>query len=185
MHLSDVVHTSYTNHKRVEWHIHTYTFIILIVPLHYCWGTWFKLMGPRTRVWAEHIWPVVGGHDLVYWVMQLVLSDVAHVSHTTHRAVGKYIYICVIFLGPLNDRWDTLFKLFLPKTRVIADHARGVFRCHAVVCGMIHSYQTWSIPHITLIEQLHSLSIHISLSLDHFTTGEVHGSISRVWELGQ
>ena len=48
---SDVVHTSYHNHKTVGYHIHTG--IIILGPLHNWWCTWFKLLVTKTRVTAE------------------------------------------------------------------------------------------------------------------------------------
>ena len=52
----------------------------------------------------------------------------------------------------------------------------GVGSDHLVVPGVTKHCQMRSISHITLIQQWGSISIHVSLSLDHHTTGDVHGS---------
>jgi hypothetical protein len=70
------------------------------------------------------------------------------------------------------DRADTLFRLFFPKTKVTAENVQGVVGGHAVVCGVIHPCQMWSMPHVTLIKQWGSISIHVSSSLDYYTTDD-------------
>ena len=62
-----IAHTSYNTNQTVGWHIHTC--IIVLGPLHYCRGPWFKLMGPSTRVTADDVRGVVGGHDEVCGVI--------------------------------------------------------------------------------------------------------------------
>ena len=53
----------------------------------------------------------------------------------------------------------------LSETRVTAEHVRGVVGGHAVMCGVIHPCHMWSMPHITPIKQLDSISIHVSSSI--------------------
>ena len=78
-----------------------------------------------------------------------------------------------------------LFGLFFPKIRVTAECVRGVVGGHSVLCGVIHPCHAWSMPHITLIHQGDSISIYyVSLSLEHYSTDEVHFSSSWVRESG-
>ena len=66
--LSDVVHASYNTHATVWYHIHIC--IIILGPLHHWWGTWFKFLSPKTRVRAEYVWGIVGGHAMVCLLIQ-------------------------------------------------------------------------------------------------------------------
>ena len=47
-----------------------------------------------------------------------------------------------------------------------------------MVCGVIHPCQTWSMPHITLIDKWDSISIHLASSLDNYNIVQEHGSSS-------
>ena len=47
-----------------------------------------------------------------------------------------------------------------------------------MVCGVIHSCHTCSMPHTTCIKQWDSMSKLSLLSLDLYNTGELHGSSS-------
>ena len=103
------------------------------------------------------------------------LSDMIHASYNTYKTVWYHIHIYISILGPLNHWWGTLSRLFLLKASLISEHVLGVDEGHAVVCGVIHPCPIWYIPHISLlIKQWDRISIHISSSLDHYTTGEVH-----------
>ena len=53
---------------------------------------------------------------------------------------------------------------------VTAEHEGGVVGGNAVVCGVIHPYEKWYISHVTFIKQSVSISIHVSSSLDPYTT---------------
>ena len=70
------------------------------------------------------------------------------------------------------------------KTRVTTDHIMGVLGGNVVVCKIIQHCQTWSMPHITLIKQWDSISIHVLSSLDYYTIDEVQCSRSWVWNQG-
>ena len=63
-----------------------------------------------------------------------------------------------------------------PRTKVTAEHVQGIVGGHDVVCGVIHPYQTWPMPQISLVKYWNCIYIHILPSLDHYTTAEVHGS---------
>ena len=55
-------------HNTVAYHIHTC--IIILRPLHHWWGIWNKLLFPKTRVAAENVWGIVGGHAMVCLLVQ-------------------------------------------------------------------------------------------------------------------
>ena len=105
------------------------------------------------------------------------LSDAAHVSYKTHKSVIRYPrrYHC---------HWNTeslmrsMLRLLVPNTSVTSEHVWAVVGGHQVLCGVIYPCHMWYMPYITLMKQCNSISIQVSSSLDHYTTGEVHGSNS-------
>ena len=115
-------------------------------------------------------------------------SDSSHDSCyiKNNTTVGYPIHRCIIILGPLYHWWGAWFKLEGAKTSVKDEHARDVVWGHAVVCWVIHLFLTFSMPHITLIKQSGSgrIFIHVSSSLDHYTTDEVHCAVSSFWKPG-
>ena len=142
-----------------------------------------KILGTRTRVTAELVWVLVRGHSVVYGVIYSCQTWPMH--HVT--LLNQWDSIS-IYLSPSLDHYITVVRYIVQalhlKTRVTAKHVRGVVRGHNRVCGVIHPRQTWSMSHITLIKQWESISIHASLSLGHYTTGEVHDLSSWVGEPG-
>ena len=68
--------------------------------------------------------------------------------------------------------------LLVPICSVTAEYTQGVVCGHVVFWEMIHPCQTWSMTDITLLKWWDTISIFASLSLDHYTTDEVHGSSS-------
>ena len=75
------------------------------------------------------------------------LADVLHDSYNTHEMVGYRIHIWAIVLGPLHHWWGSLFNLLAPISRVTTEYIWGVVWGHGVVCGVIHTCQTWSISY--------------------------------------
>ena len=70
-------------------------------------------------------------------------------------------------------------------SRVTVEHVLGVVWDLVVVCEVVHTYQTWCMPHITLMKWWDSISITGSLSLDPYTTDHVDGSSSlfrKLWK---
>ena len=88
------------------------------------------------------------------------LSDVVHVSYNTHKTLWYHVHNYIIVLGPLQHWWGTLLNLYHLRTRVTSEHVLVVVGGHAMVCGLIHPCQTYSMPHITFIKQLDSISRH-------------------------
>ena len=136
-----------------------------------CSGFCFEDQG---NSWARHV--VVGCHALVCgiihpyqkWYMPHMpfIKQKASISTPASSSVDHYT---------TDDWWGTLFRLFLFwKTRVTAKHIRGVVEGHDMFCGVIHPCHMLSMPHIIHIKQWDSISIPLSSSLDHYTTGEVH-----------
>ena len=76
-------------------------------------------------------------------------------------------------------------RLFFLKTRVTAEHVRGVVGVHSVFYRVIEHYQTWAIPHMKVTKQWDRTCIHVSSPLDYYTTGEVNYSSSRVQKPGR
>ena len=108
------------------------------------------------------------------------LSDVVRALHSTHKTVEQYIHTCTIVVGPLIHWWGPRFKILDLNTRLTAEHVQGVVGGDDVVSGVVHPCHMMSVPHITLIKQLDSISIHVSSSLDHYNTDELHSSSSWV-----
>ena len=66
----------------------------------------------------------------------------------------------------------------VPKGSITAEHVLDVLEGYDVVCRVRQPYQTLSMSHITLTKQWDSIYILEYLTLDHYTTDEVHGSSS-------
>ena len=112
------------------------------------------------------------------------LSNVAHTSYNSHETLRYHTHTYIIILGPLDHWWWAWCKIMVTNTTVIAEHIWGVVGGHDNVCGVIHPCQTWSMPHITLIDKWDNISIHLSSSFYKYTTDEEHGSSSLFQKLG-
>ena len=108
----------------------------------------------------------------------LTLLDVVNDLHNTHKMLGYHIHNCVLIHGQLHHWWGPWLKLLIPISRVTVEYVLGLVGGHDMVCGVIHPCQTLSMPHIILIKWLHSISITVSSSLHHYTTGTEHDSFS-------
>ena len=115
------------------------------------------------------------------WCGQFVdpsLLDVVHASYNTHWIAGYYIHTCIIILGPIRHWWGPWFKLLFPEIRVTAEYVRD---CSSKSCNVLWGNPSLSdlvLTHVTLMKQWDSISIHVLLSWDHYTTDEVHSSSS-------
>ena len=125
-------------------------------------------MVPKTRVTAEHVSGVVGGDAVVYEVVHTY-----QMWSMPHIPLIKQWDSISIYASSSLDHYTTnggiWFQLLVPKNRVIAYHVLGVVGGDAVLCGVIHPCQMWSVPHITLIKQWDNISMYASSSLDHYT----------------
>ena len=65
-----------------------------------------------------------------------------------------------------------MFKFLGWRTGVTTEHIRDVVGDHSMLYEVIHTLQMWSMPHVTLIKQWGSISIHVSSSLDYYTTDD-------------
>ena len=126
--------------------------------------------------WTIHIIScgVVQGQWYMYWYATPLFYE----FYITLTKQWDYISIhtCIIILGPLQHWWGAWFKLLGLRPRVTAEHFQGVVCGHALVCGVIHTYQIWAMLHMTLMKQWDSISIPVSSSLEHYTTDEIHSS---------
>ena len=107
------------------------------------------------------------------------LLDIVHASYDTHRIARYHIHTCIIILGPLHHCWwRPWFKLLFLEIRVTAEYVQD---CSSRSCDILWCDPSLSdlvLTHITLMKQCDSISIHVLLSLDHYTTDEVHDSSS-------
>ena len=64
----------------------------------------------------------------------------------------------------------------MPRINVTPESEVCIVECLAVVYGMVNPSHIVSMPHITLQSLCSSMSIQVSLSLDHCTTNDMRGS---------
>ena len=84
-----------------------------------------------------------------------------HASYNIHNTVGQHIHTCIVILGPLHNWLRSMVpRYWFRTTRVTADHVWGVVGGHTVFYGVIHPYQTWSMPHIKPIKQWYRIYNH-------------------------
>ena len=147
----------------------------MLGPLHDWWGAWFRLLGTRTMVGADHVQGIVGDHAVVCGVIHPChIWSMAHITFITLWD-GTYI-----FISSSLDHYTTAevhwSGWFISIIRLTSEHVWGVVGYHDVVYEAINPCHRCTIHHITLIKQRDSISIQISSFLDHYITVEVHGS---------
>ena len=108
-----------------------------------------RSMVPISRVTAEYVWGVVGGHVMVCVTIQAYQPW----SMPNITLLKQWDSISIPVLSSL-DHHTTDEKLLVPVSiyRVTAEHVWGVVGGYIVVYRVIHPWQTWSMPHITFIK---------------------------------